>query len=140
MTNLAPQKIAIPTALMILLLSRAAFAGNLVCSEYGLQEFEIWVDQVTFFNPGIERTELLGAERERLLKAVGCEANAKICPPDRVFSFYCTGNSMVLIAYETGGCATFAGQIEQDRFRAITEMSVLCQSSQGLGPLIVPDG
>ena len=106
-----------------------AEADSLACGDLGLVDWETWATQVQVLNPGIEMTEIVDAERERLLDAMPCEGNARICPPDRVFSMYCTGNDEVLLAFETGGCTTYVGIMPLELYQERVEQSVRCDET-----------
>ncbi|WP_212523452.1 hypothetical protein [Actibacterium sp. MT2.3-13A] len=111
-----------------LALAAPAGAGADPCAANGLLPWAAWVASVEQMNPGIFHFELPAPHRDRLLGAYPCEDRGVGCPPDRVEVFYCTGNSMVLFAYEKSGCAIRAEQVPLETYRAVLGGAVLCRN------------
>lgn len=96
------------------------------CQANGLLPWSAWVASVEQMNPGIFHFDLPQPYSGRLLSAFPCEDRGVGCPPDRVVVFYCTGNSMVLFAYEKSGCATRAEQVPLETYRDMVGREMMC--------------
>lgn len=120
-------------ASLVLALPKVAMAEADPCEANGLLPWPVWVASVEQRNPGIFHFELPERESGQLLAAYPCEDRGVGCPPDRVELFYCTGNSMVLFAYEKSGCAIKAEQIPLETYRRLIGDDVMCRDSGAMG-------
>jgi len=120
-------------ASLALAVPQAARADADPCAANGLLPWSLWVASVEQMNPGIGHSALPERESSRLLAAYPCEDRGVGCPPDRVELFYCTGNSMVLFAYEKSGCAIRAEQIPLETYRRLIGEDVMCRDSGAMG-------
>ena len=88
--------------------------------------WENWRDHVIASNPGIRLEELVGEQRDELLKAYSCEGPGPDCPPDQVMVLHCSDNAMVLIAFVRGGCVTMAEDVKIEDFMGFIQGGVPC--------------
>lgn len=120
-------------ATLILAAPSATRAESDLCHANGLLPWPAWMASVEQMNPGIFHFDLPQPYRERLLTAYPCEDRGVGCPPDHVVVFYCSGNSMVLFAYEKSGCAIRAEQVPLETYRSVVGSDIICSGEAMTG-------
>jgi hypothetical protein len=110
-------------AILTSLSTEAAEGGS--CERPEL-EWTTWRDQVLASNPGTDFFELRGDGRDELLRAHGCLARGKNCPPDQLMVFHCIGNSRLLIAFVKAGCVTRAKDITVENYHSYVTGGTPC--------------